>query len=323
MPQISVIIPVYNVEKYIVKCLQSILNQTFKDFEIILIDDGSQDKSIELVEKTFNDPRIKIYHKQNGGPASARNYGIKVSTGKYLTFIDPDDFIDINMFKDMYQTLIKNKVELVICDYYKYYSDTEKEHINIIPHYDTNNSKCSVIAMPTASCKLFKRELFIKNNLLFLENKLFEDNAIIPFACANTKKFSYLKKPYYYYLQRNGSILNKPKYDKRWEEIFYSLEYLYQKFKENNLLDEYYQELEYIYIEYLLHAANLRFLNYKQGEHNIKKVHDVICEKFPKWYKNKYYQQDNLKYRIICYLFYHQKNNLIRLLIKNKEVIYD
>lgn len=323
MPKISVIVPVYNVEKYIVKCLSSVLNQTFKDFEIILINDGTEDRSIELVEKTFNDSRIKIYHKKNGGLASARNYGVKVSTGKYLIFIDSDDFIDSNMFNDMYYTMIKDKVELVICDYYKYYSDTEKEYIHIIPHYDKDNSKCSVIAMPTASCKLFKRELFIKNNLLFLENKLFEDNAIIPFACANTKKFSYLEKAYYYYFQRPGSILNKLKYDKKWEDIFYSLEYLYQRFKQNNLLDEYYQELEYIYIEYLLHAANLRFFSYYQGRGNIKKVHDVICEKFPKWYKNKYYKQENIKFKIICYLFYHKKINLIRLLIKNKEVIYD
>lgn len=323
MPKISIIIPVYNVEKYIEKCLSSILNQTFEDFEIILVNDGTKDKSIDIVKEKFKDPRINIYNKTNGGSASARNYGIKVATGEYLTFIDPDDFIDINMLKDMYQTIIKDQVELVICDYYKYYNDTNKEYIPIISHYDKQNKKCSVIGMPTASCKLFKREHFIKHNLLFLENKLFEDNAIIPFACALAKNFSYIKKPYYYYLQREGSNLNKSKYDKRWEDIFDSLEYLYQKFKENNLLKEYSQELEYIYIEYLLHAANLKFLNYKLGCHNIQRVHNVIQSKFPKWYKNKYFKKDSIKYKLICHLFYQEKINLIRLLIKNKEVIYD
>lgn len=323
MPKISVIVPVYNVEKYIEKCVESILNQTLKDFEIILVNDETKDKSIEIIEKKFNDPRIKIYNKANGGSASARNYGIRVSTGEYLMFIDSDDFVDINMFEDMYQTIIKDQTDLVICDYYKYYNDDNKEYISIIPHYDSHNPKCSVIGMPTASCKLFKKEYFTKYNLSFLEDKLFEDNAIIPFACAVARNFSYIRKAYYYYLQRDGSNLNKSKYDKKWEDIFDSLEYLYQTFEASNILDEYQQELEYIYIEYLLHAANLKFLNYKLGQHNIHRVHNVIEKKFPKWYKNKYYKKEGIKYKLICYLFYKEKINLVHKFIKNKKVIYD
>lgn len=314
MSKISVIVPVYGVEKYIVKCINSIVNQTFKDIEIIVVNDGTKDNSIKLIEESFSDKRIKIYNKDNGGLASARNYGIKKATSKYLFFVDSDDYIDVNCLEEMYERILKDKVDLVICDYYKLEESGDKEHISIIPHYDKSNNKCSVISMPAAWCKLIKSEIFKKNNIKFLEKKYFEDNAIMPFVCALCKSFSYIQKPFYYYLQRNGSILNKKNYDKKWEDIFDSLDHLYNKFKEYNLLNEYKDELEYIYIEYLLHAANLRFIDYEEGRNNILKVKSVIKDKFPNWRKNKYYKQESIKYKVMCNLFYYNQLKLINLL---------
>lgn len=314
MDKISIIIPVYGVEKYIVKCIESIVNQTYKNLEIIIINDGTKDNSIKLVEDNFNDKRIKIYNRKNEGQASARNFGIKQATGKYIMFIDSDDFVDINMIKDMYDVMTKEKSNLVICDYYKYYNENNKEAIKIIPFYDKKNSKCSVISMPGPVCKLFKKEIFDKYDITFLEHKCFEDNAIMPFACAVSGKFSYINKPYYYYVQREGSSLNKQKYDRQWEDIFDSLENLYQKFASYKMLDEYYQELEYIYIEYLLHAANLKFLPYNEGRKNIPKVAKTLKTKFPSWRKNKYYKQENIKYKVMCNLFYYNQIWLINIL---------
>ena len=246
------------------------------------------------------------------------NYGIKKASGEYLFFVDSDDFIDIKCIKDMYNIAINNNCDLVICDYYKYFENGNKEHIPMIPFYDKNNLKCSVIAMPGAVGKLFRKKIFSEYSIEFFENHYFEDNAIIPFACSVCKKFSYINKPYYYYLQREGSILNRNKYNKKWEDIFSSLEHLYNKFIEFNLFNEYYQELEYIYIEYLLHAANLRFVDYSEGINNIKKVTIVIKEKFPDWRKNKYYRKESIKYKIMCNLFYYQKINLIKFIRRKK-----
>ena len=148
MSKISIIVPVYGVEEYIVKCIDSLVNQTYKDIEIIVVDDGTKDNSIKLIEDNFNDKRIKIYHKKNGGLASARNYGITKATSEYLFFVDSDDYIDKNCLKEMYETIKKDKSNLVICDYYKLYEDGKKEHIPIIPHYDEKNNKMSVISMP-------------------------------------------------------------------------------------------------------------------------------------------------------------------------------
>ncbi len=318
MNKVSIIVPVYGVENYIVKCIDSIVRQTYKNLEIIIINDGTKDNSIKLIEDNFNDKRIKIFNQKNSGQAVARNFGITKATGKYIMFIDSDDFVDTNMIKDMVDTMEEEKTDLVICDYYKLSEDNTKEHISIIPHYNKVNQKCSVTSMPGPVCKLFKKEIFTKYNIKFLENKCFEDNAIMPFACAVSTNFSYIKKPYYYYLQRVGSSLNKKSYDKKWEDIFDSLDNLYTKFNEYNLLDKFNQELEYIYIEYLLHAANLKFIDYKEGIKNIKKISKIMKKKYPKWRHNIYYKQESIKYKVMCNLLYYNQIWLVNILRRKK-----
>ena len=172
--------------------------------------------------------------------------------------------------------------------------------------------------MPGPVCKLIKKELFLKNGIKFLVNNAFEDNAIMPLICALAKNSAYIEEAYYYYLQRDGSSLNKKTYDKRWEDIVASLDYLYDKFRKFDLFDIYYEELEYIYIEYLLHAANLRFIDFPEGIVNIKKSSDIIKKKFPKWRKNKYYKCENIKYKIMCNLFFYNNIKLIKLIRRKK-----
>ncbi|MDO4378581.1 MAG: hypothetical protein Q4C64_05450, partial [Erysipelotrichia bacterium] len=176
------------------------------------------------------------------------------------------------------------------------------------------NTKQSVIAMPGAVCKLFKRETFVKYELEFLPGRYFEDNAIIPVACALAGKFSYIQKPLYYYRQREGSALHA-EYNSGYEAIFDSLNNLYNKFVKYDIINEYANEVEYIYIEYLLHAANLRFLYFDKNE-NIEKVADVMHEKYPYYYKNKYFLKENIKYRIVCNLFYRRKTKILKLILK-------
>lgn len=314
MTKVSVIVPVYGVERYIIKCINSIISQTFKDFEVIVINDGSLDNSIKLIEENFNDDRIKIYNKKNGGSASAKNYGVKKSTGEYLFFVDGDDFIEKDCLYNMYNKAIKKNVNLVLCDYYKYFENDSKEYQSIIPFYEKSNTKCSVISMPGPVCKLVKKEIFEKYDIKFLENHCFEDNAIMPYLSAVCGDFEYINKPYYYYLQREGSALNKSTYSKSWEDIFSSLKHLYNKFEESDLLNEFHDEVEYIYIEYLLHGANLRFVNFKEGIKNIKIVTKIMKQKFPNWRKNKYYKKHDIKYKIMVNLFYFNQIKLINLL---------
>lgn len=315
MSKVSIIVPVYNAKDYILRCVDSLVNQTYKDIEIILVNDGSLDNSIELVNEKYDDDRIIIVNQENMGSGQARNNGIKKATGDYLFFVDSDDFIDKNTIMIMMNKMVSDKVNLVICDYYKYFDNQNKTHINNIPNYDSNNDKQSVIGMPGAVCKLFKKEIFDKYDINFLPGVYFEDNAIIPFVCAVSGKYAYVNKPLYYYYQREGSALNKIEYNEGYEAIFDSLNYLYDKFDKYDIINKYNQELEYIFIEYLLHASNLRFLKFNKLD-NIKRVSRIMKEKYPNYKNNKYFKMENIKYRIVCNLFYKNKIKLLKLILK-------
>ena len=172
--------------------------------------------------------------------------------------------------------------------------------------------------MPSAWGKLIKKDFYVKNKIEFLEGYIHEDNAIMPLLSLLTNSQAYLKEPLYYYRQREGSILNKNEYDKRFEDIFYVLSYLKEKFVEYGVFDEGKEELEYIYIEYLLHAANLRFLKFKEGWKNIKRVHEVMKKEFPKFRKNEYYKEENIKYKIVCNLFYYNQIKILNFILNKK-----
>ncbi len=314
--KISVIIPVYNVKDYLDKCFESIINQSYSNLEILVVDDGSSDGSSLLCDEYANkDERIKVFHLENGGAAAARNFAIKNATGDYLFFVDGDDYIDLDTIEKMVNLTDNGQKDIVYCDYYKYFEDGNKEAVKLIP-FDTDNYKTHILAMPGPVCKLIKKELFLDNDLYFLNGKCFEDNAVMPLISAFANDVAYLKEPKYYYLQREGSSLNKSVYNPKWEDIFEVLDYLYDGFVSLGKYDEYFDELEYIYIEYLLHAANLRFISYNEGIKNVALVSKTMKEKFPKWRNNKYYKKENIKYKIICNLFFNNQISLARKLLR-------
>ncbi|NST07596.1 glycosyltransferase, partial [Enterococcus faecalis] len=122
MPKISIIVPVYNVEKYLEKCVRSILAQTFTDFELILVDDGSPDSSGAMCDQfAEQDQRVKVIHKENGGLSDARNAGIEIATGEYLGFVDSDDYIADDMYELLYTNIVKEDADLSICGIYDVY----------------------------------------------------------------------------------------------------------------------------------------------------------------------------------------------------------
>ena len=131
MCEISIIVPVYNVEKYLEKCIKSILNQTFTDFELILVNDGSTDKSGVICDNYKNiDDRIIVIHKKNEGLSSARNSGLDIAKGRYIGFVDSDDYINNDMYHKLYEALIKNNSDISICKFVKVYDDSEMKFSN-------------------------------------------------------------------------------------------------------------------------------------------------------------------------------------------------
>lgn len=211
---ITIIVPVYNVEKYLTKCVNSILEQTYKNLEIILVDDGSPDKCPQICDEyAKKDNRIKVIHKNNGGLSDARNKGLDMATGKYISFVDSDDYIDKKMIEKLYNNLLKNEADISICNIYKIYPNGTKIKKNLPQSeitvsdeekYIYTYNKYGMITV-TAWSKLYKKEIF--TNIRYPLGKIHEDEYIIFDILKKANKISYFDEALYYYLQRTESII--------------------------------------------------------------------------------------------------------------------
>ncbi|MDK0703816.1 glycosyltransferase family 2 protein [Clostridium perfringens] len=221
---ISAIIPVYNAEKYLVECIESLRNQTLKDIEMIFINDGSKDKSLEILNKyTKIDSRIKVLNQENKGPSSARNLGIEISKGDYLSFIDADDFIDKNMYREMYKVCRSLDLDIVVCDRINYYSKKNQIYLKeldlISGKYTKDEINELVIPMLFKDCafnsmanKLFKSYIVKKNNIkLDVDLYYAEDWKFNVDFFRYAKTLFYIDSAYYYY--RKGHKSSSTKYD--------------------------------------------------------------------------------------------------------------
>lgn len=212
---ISVVVPVYNVEKYVRKCIQSILDQTFKNFELILVDDGSTDNSGKICDEFLKkDKRISVIHKKNGGLSDARNVGIDNSTGEYITFIDSDDFIEKNYLQIHYDLIKKYDSNLVISSYTNFNEGTEPNEVLLNINSDIISKEDCYKKMflqdtidVSATAKLYKTNIFKDNKIYYPKGKPYEDIQIIDKIVENSKNIVMTDYKGYYYLQRSGSIM--------------------------------------------------------------------------------------------------------------------
>jgi exopolysaccharide biosynthesis predicted pyruvyltransferase EpsI/GT2 family glycosyltransferase len=210
---ISVIVPVYNVEKYISKCIDSIINQSYKNLEIILVDDGSKDNSGVICDNyALKDKRIKVIHKKNGGLSSARNCGIDAANGDYFGFVDSDDWIDKDMYYSLLDSLIKNESDIAICGYYEYCNNKVRFHSCCVGEtiYDNKEAMAKLIQDNTfgnfAVNKLYKKQLF--KEIRYPVGMNMEDLGTTYKLFSEAKRISVIESPmYYYFVKREGSIL--------------------------------------------------------------------------------------------------------------------
>lgn len=212
---ISIIVPIYNVENYLTKCIDSILKQTYSNLEIILVDDGSTDSCGLICDKyKEKDERIIVIHKKNGGLSDARNAGLDVATGNYIMFTDSDDYISEKMVELLYNNIIKNNADISICDYAKNFSNnivynkySKKEFIvEGDEKFNYVNNEYYIVTVVQWN-KLFKKEIF--DGLRYKKGKINEDEFIICSQLDRACRISYYLEPLYYYLQRENSIMGK------------------------------------------------------------------------------------------------------------------
>lgn len=206
---LSVIVPIYNVAKYLAKCIDSVLVDLPEKAEIILINDGSTDNSLEICKKyAKNDARIKVIDKKNGGLSSARNAGLEIARGRFLAFLDSDDFMERYAYPTMLKKGISEDADLVHCDIALYHNPEEIEISRMENIHHRENQRLlrlmDVPLAPTCANKVYKRELF--DDIRFPVGKNNEDNAVVPVVISHCDKISYIPIPFYNYVQRDGSI---------------------------------------------------------------------------------------------------------------------
>ncbi|MDP3035370.1 MAG: glycosyltransferase [Methanobacteriaceae archaeon] len=220
--KISIIIPVYNVEKYLEQCLESVINQTMRELEIICVNDGSTDSSPEILEEfAQKDERIKIIHKENGGIASARNEGLKYVTGEYIGFVDSDDWIEHHMYETLYNNAKSKDCDMVMCSAHVF-DDMNQKMRNDMPYFtlerldesfdgiifDHTHQNLIFGINVTAWNKLYESKFIQENNIRFQEGLDFEDNPFFYETYLKARNVSLIRDPLYFYrVNRKGSFI--------------------------------------------------------------------------------------------------------------------
>lgn len=288
---VSIIVPVYNVEKYLRKCLDSLVNQTLSDKEIIIVNDGSPDGSQVIIDEYVSKyPFVKAYIKENGGLSDARNYGIARANGDYIAFVDSDDYVDEEMYKTMYEKAVSENFDIVVCDFEEIYSDHNLQWISRLEKDLKNPEEVKghmTDIYPSAWNKIYKKELF--SNLQFKKNVWFEDVELCYRMLPYVKSIGAVHQPFYKYLQREGSISKSN--DQRIYHCMDNWNGIVEFYKTNHLYEPFFKELEYNYVRYLYAAfvkAALRF----DSEHFQEAVEKAIANvkrEFPGYRKNKYF----------------------------------
>lgn len=218
---ISVIVPVYNVEKYLNRCIESIVNQTYKNLEIILIDDGSPDNCPKICDEwALKDNRVKVYHIENGGAGKARNIGMNYATGNFISFIDSDDYISIDFYKTLI-SLVNDKCDIVECDYtivhdeeYNFSSSEIKNEYQIFTNKEAMELHIKdKIFKQVIWNKLYKYDII--KNIKFPEGNLVDDEFWTYQAIGSAKKLIHINKTLYAYIQQDESVMHS-KYSLKW-----------------------------------------------------------------------------------------------------------
>lgn len=315
--KLSIIVAVYNAEEYISRCIDSLLAQDIDEYEILLVNDGSKDGSLEILRKyeDENPGLIRVIDKENTGVADTRNTGLKEARGTYVTYVDSDDFVEENCYKEVLTVAQKNQADIVFYDAYKLYSD-RKEYFYGLKRAEAGlvSQEEYILSLPCPWNKIMKKELFEKLGRVFPYGIWYEDFAVIPALGRVAERIYYLKKPVVYYYQSEESITRKKGFQEKWHDIFDACEIL-----SNSLGMEYRIEMEYLYIFYLLIQSSIQYYQYERYD-LIDEIADTMRKRFPKWAKNPYFKQQGIRNKVLAHLFYRKQYKVIKLVQKVKHI---
>lgn len=309
-PKLSVIVPVYNVSQYLNRCVDSLLAQTYDNYEIILVDDGSTDHCFEIM-KSYESEQVLCLRKENGGLSDARNFGLKYASGEYVVFIDSDDYILEGMFSKMMSHTFENDV--VVCDMLYLYDDQrqklasggEFERICI-------QDNPAFILMNNSACnKVIKKSLL--EGIEFPKGMYYEDLATIPKILMKANSIYKVNDPFYVYYQRSSSIAHK--INEKLFDIYQAIQTCIEEAKYQKLP----QCIPYLKQMYIIHGLDLTTLRIKDSNSNEKEMYlrknmNYMRQYYPDYEKDALFRQFDMKKKIIFYLLkWHMESLVLKI----------
>lgn len=296
MKKVSVIVPVYNTKQYLKRCMDALVNQTLEDIEIVVVNDGSTDDSLQVLKEyeAKYPEKVRILSKENGGQATARNLGIRECTGEYIGFADSDDCIDTTMFEKMYRLAQEKDCDLVECHYH-YIQESEQgnKELKTRGNIREYSSQKDMFIDPQVSPwnKLYRREVLLDSGVDFPEGLIYEDTAFYIKTIPFVKTSAYLPEKLVYYFLRGNSTMNANK-SRRVGNIFDVLKDILDFYKEKGYYEEYKAELEYFCTKIVLCSSLSRIGRVEDRKIQtelLDKSFAFLQENFPEYRKNKYF----------------------------------
>lgn len=278
--KLSVIVPAYNIENYIGRCLISLINQTEKDIEIIVVDDGSTDRTAEIIDEIddFYPGHLKIVHKENGGAANARNVALTMAHGDYIGFVDGDDYLDLTMYERMLKKAKEDNADIVTCGYYRirdgHFYAKQTEAKDCFPSKALQDSSLFLNNVPFLWNKIFKRELIDRAGAYFYNDlRIYEDLVFTYTMILHARCVSQVPEPFYNYVNRGGSLTDK--FTEKRFDLFKAFDHLIGEFRKADSFYHFEKELQYIYEEHM-------YVVFKQGikAGNLHLKHKFINDAF-------------------------------------------
>lgn len=320
--KVSIIVPIYNAERFLASTLESLVKQTLADIDVICIIDGSTDKSLEICKdyQSQYPELIRIFSKLNGGIADARNFGLSKVIGTYFGFLDSDDTVELNMFETLYNKAIEEKADVVFSDFFWSYPDKE-DNVKDGPYQTNKEILTSMFA--TLWNKLYRTDFIKTLDIDFPTGYRYEDASFLYKITPFIKHWSYVSIPFVHYRQTAGSITHN--HNERVKDMIYVFEDLLAFYKKRNVYVEYERELEFLFIRFFLGNSFLRSCQIKDKKDRTVTLNlsfKILNDNFPDWKRNKNLNEPGLKnkyYKTVNKWTYSIYAQLFHLLYKFKQ----
>lgn len=325
MELVSIVIPVYKVERYLERCVDSVRAQTYANMEIILVDDGSPDRCGEICDAyAREDERIRVIHKENGGNGDAKNAGAAQASGKYLLFVDSDDYISERLLAKTVPIAEKTGCDMILFDHFHVENGRTEVRSEELPAghvLDLKTEKRLLFSTPAPWSKLFNRGFYERSGIRFPKGCYYEDlNASVKFM-AEARRIFYLKEPLYYYMIRGDSIMGSKNYKKNYEDMVKVLNDVLKYYKDKGIYETYQEELEYLVFSNAYFEPSRELVLADVNTPYLEKARAYMYEKFPDFARNPYIRRRSRKDRLHMHVLNTRQYWLMRFLSRCRQAL--